>query len=89
MRQERKRREDDDTHSVISEARSQRSMVIGGSMDSASMVSCKLLSLIFNNIFQRGRRRKTQDDGAGSDAAGSNFGNRAEERVTLLLFYQR
>ena len=39
MRQERKKREDDDTHSVISEARSQRSMVIGGSMDSASMVS--------------------------------------------------
>ena len=30
MRQERKKREDDDTHSVISEARSQRSMVIDG-----------------------------------------------------------
>ena len=30
MRQERKKREDDDAHSVISEARSQRSMVIDG-----------------------------------------------------------
>ena len=38
MRQERKKRaEDDDVHSVISEARSQRSMVIdGGSVSSSS-----------------------------------------------------
>ena len=38
MRQERKKRtEDDDVHSVISEARSQRSMVIdGGSVSSPS-----------------------------------------------------
>lgn len=62
MRQERKKREDDDTHSVISEARSQRSMVIdGGSL-------------------ARGRHRgsRNQDSDAG-DAAGSNFGNRAQQ----------
>ena len=33
------------------------------------------------NFFQRGRHRgsRGQDDGASSDAAGSNFGNRAQE----------
>ena len=32
-------------------------------------------------FFQRGRHRgsRGQDDGASSDAAGSNFGNRAQE----------
>jgi len=67
MRQERKKREDDDVHSVISEARSQRSMVIDGG--------------------SRGRHRgsRGQDEGAGSDAAGSNFGNRAQQIAPDLI----
>ena len=42
MRQERKKREDDDAHSVISEARSQRSMVIDGGSVKNSL--CKKMS---------------------------------------------
>ena len=39
------------------------------------------------NFFQRGRHRgsRGQDDGASSDAAGSNFGNRAQERFKYQI----
>ena len=40
-------------------------------------------------FFQRGRHRgsRGQDDGASSDAAGSNFGNRAQERFKYQIQY--
>lgn len=49
MRQERKKREDDDAHSVISEARSQRSMVIdGGSVNNSIITSISHIVFITN-----------------------------------------
>ena len=56
MRQERKKREDDDAHSVISEARSQRSMVIdGGSVSSRNFIRySEFIELVVFNLISAG-----------------------------------
>lgn len=73
MRQDRKKFKDDDTGSVISEARSQRSMVIDGSSRSVS-----------GSSRHRGKRGSKNEEHSGA-SAGSNFGNRPQEDDVMSM----
>ena len=87
MRQDRKKFKDDDTGSVISEARSQRSMVIDGSSVRGDFVFSDIKMIqrsVSGSSRHRGKRGSKTEEHSGA-SAGSNFGNRPQASFIFFL----